>query len=55
MTDTEAYTLIGERAKELAENANIQRERYIIGKTHGVNAAVDWLISAAIATLCGMR
>ena len=53
MTNEEAYKLIGERAKALTRNLDIQLTMLRIAEGKGKEEATKWLYMAAIATLVG--
>lgn len=53
MTNKEAYKLIGERAKVLTRNLDIQLTMLRIAEEKGKEEAAKWLYMAAIATLVG--
>jgi len=52
MTDAEAITLISERAEEMINNNYVQWAMLNIAHKKGKEKAEQWLISAAIASLC---
>jgi len=51
MTDNEAYTLIGERAEQLAKNTEIQQKMLELAKLEGKEKAEQFLYKLAIASL----
>ena len=54
MNDNEAYKLIGERAAEMAADANIQAEMMaLVEKGWSKERVENWLYMNAIGTLCG--
>lgn len=52
MTDKEAYEIIGNRAKELIQNVEVQQKMVEIAKTKSKDEAEKWLYMTAVATLC---
>lgn len=55
MTDIEAYELIGNRAKELAEFPEMRAKMLSIARQEGKDAAVKYLYMFAIGTLAGVN
>ncbi len=55
MTNEEAYSLIGDRTKELLELPEVKEMAVRIAKQNGREAAVKQIYLLAIATLYGMR
>jgi len=51
MTDNEAYKIIGERASDLAKDAEVKNKMIDIAKKEGKEKAVQFLYKLAIATL----
>lgn len=55
MANEEAYSLIGDRTKELLELPEVKEMAVRIAKQNGREAAVKQIYLLAIATLYGMR
>lgn len=53
MTNEQGFAMMGERAEELAKNADVQSKMVEITKTESKEAAEKYLYMLAIATLCG--
>ena len=54
MTDKEAYEIIGQRVKQIAELPEIQAKMVKMAKENGKESAEKWVYMMAIGTLIGM-
>lgn len=53
MTNEQGFSMIGKRAEELSEDADVQKKMLEIAKADSKEAAEKYLYMLAIATLCG--